>query len=435
MNRREFNLNLLFVVPTLTSLNPQAPSQLRVNGGRLNGRLTELAQFGKTPEGGTHRVAYSDTDLQARQYALKLMREAKLEVSIDAAGNIVGRRAGSDAALKPLMIGSHIDSVPAGGSYDGQVGSMGAIEVAETLAENNVRLRHPLEVVLFQNEEGGTIGSTALARGLTEKDLSLVSNSRKTIREGIKFIGGDPDKLASAVREKGDLAGYVELHIEQGGLLHQEKINIGVVEGIVGVNWWDVTIEGFANHAGTTPMNQRHDALLAAAKYIDAVNRMVTSMPGRQVGTVGRIQAFPGAYNIVPGKVTTSLGLRDLDAAKVRMIFEKIQAEVRQIEAATGTKFDFKQINASQPAPTDARFRRVIDDAAKQLGFTTKLMPSGAGHDAQEIAHLCPIGMIFVPSRDGISHSPREYSQPEDITNGANVLLHTLLRLDAMKLD
>lgn len=435
MNRREFNLNLLLAVPALTSLIPQAPSQLRVNGERVNAHLRELAEFGKTPEGGTHRLAYSDADVQARQYAMSLMREAKLEVSIDAAGNIVGRRAGSDTALKPLMIGSHIDSVPAGGSYDGQVGSMGAIEVAQTLMESNVRLRHPLEVVLFQNEEGGTIGSVALARGLTEKDLNIVTNSKKTIREGIKFIGGDTDKLTSAVRKKGGLAGYVELHIEQGGILHQEKIDIGVVEGIVGVFWWDVTVEGFANHAGTTPMNGRRDALLAAAKYIDAVNRIVTSMPGRQVGTVGKIQALPGAYNIIPGKVTTSLGLRDLDAAKVQMIFEKIQAEVRRIEAATGTKFDFKQINASQPAPTDPRFRRVIHDAARQLGLTTKLMPSGAGHDAQEIALLCPVGMIFVPSRDGISHSPREFSEPADITSGVNVLLHTLLKLDGMNLN
>lgn len=435
MNRREFNLSLLCAVPALTSLIQQAPPQLRVNGERLNAHLRELAQIGKTPEGGTSRVAYSDADLEGRQYAMRLMREAELEVSVDAAGNIVGRRAGSDAALKPLVIGSHIDSVPAGGSYDGQVGSMGAIEVAQTLAGSNVRLRHPLEVVLFQNEEGGTIGSAALARGLTEQDLNLVSNSKKTIREGIKFIGGDPDRIAGALRKKGDLAGYVELHVEQGGILAQEKVDIGVVEGIVGVYPWDVTIDGVANHAGTTPMNQRHDALLAAAKYIDAVNRVVTSIPGRQVGTVGEIQAFPGAYNVVPGRVTTSLDLRDLDAAKVQMIFEKIQTEVRQIETATGTKFNFRQASASQPAPTDARFRRAIDDSARQLGLTTKLLPSGAGHDAQEIALLCPIGMIFVPSRGGISHSPREFSEPADITNGANVLLHTLLKLDAMNLN
>lgn len=415
----------------------QSNDRLRVNGQRLNQHLAELAAFGKTPEGGTHRVAYSDEDVQARAYATKLMREAKLDVSVDAVGNIVGRRAGSEAGLKPLkplMIGSHIDSVPQGGSYDGQVGSMGAIEVAQTLAENNVALRHPLEVVIFQNEEGGTIGSHALAKGLTERELNLVTNSKKTIREGIRFIGGDPDKLASVVRQKGDIAAYVELHIEQGGILHQEKINIGVVEGIVSVNWWDVTIDGFANHAGTTPMNQRKDALLAAAQYIEAVNRVVTSVPGRQVGTVGKIQALPGAYNVVPGKALTSLGLRDLDAAKVKMLFERIQAEVRQIEQATGTKFEFKQINETPPAPTDERIRRVIADSAKQLGFTTKLMPSGAGHDAQEIYNLCPVGMIFVPSRDGISHSPREFSTPDDITNGANVLLHTLLKLDAMKL-
>jgi beta-ureidopropionase / N-carbamoyl-L-amino-acid hydrolase len=436
MNRREFNLSFLAAVFSTVGMGTwRQASQLRINGRRLNAHLTELAQFGKTPEGGTNRVAYSDTDLQARQYAMKLMREANLDASIDAAGNIVGRRAGTDAALKPLMIGSHIDSVPQGGSYDGQVGSMGAIEVAQTLDENNVRLRHSLEVVLFQNEEGGTIGSLAISRGLSEKDLNLVTNSKKTIREGIRFIGGDPDRLATAVRKKGDIAGYLELHIEQGGILYNEKIDIGVVEGIVGIYWWDVTVDGFANHAGTTPMNQRRDALLAAAKYIDAVNRVVTSIPGRQVGTVGKIQAFPGAFNVVPGKVSTSLGLRDLDPAKVQMIFDKIQTEVRQIETATGTKFTFKQVNVSQPALTDARIRRVIDESAKQLGLTTKLMPSGAGHDAQEIAELCPVGMIFIPSRDGVSHSPYEFSKPEDITSGANVLLHSLLKLDAMRLN
>ena len=434
MKRRDFNLTLMAAIPAFVLRLPQSNSQLRVNGERLNAHLSELAQYGKTPDGGTNRVAYSDVDLQARQHVIKLMREASLEVSIDAAGNIIGRRAATDANLKPLMIGSHIDSVPQGGSYDGQVGSMGAIEVAQTLAEKNVRLKHPLEVIIFQNEEGGTIGSAAISRGLTEKDLSIVTNSKKTIREGIKFIGGDPDKLASVVRKKGDIAVYLELHIEQGGILFTEKNDIGVVEGIVGINWWDVTIEGFANHAGTTPMNQRRDALLAAAKYVEAVNRVVTSVRGRQVGTVGKIQASPGAFNVIPGKVTTSLELRDLNSAKVDMLFEKIQIEVRQIEAATGTKFDFKQVTKSQPALTDTRIRKVIDESAKQLGLTTKSMQSGAGHDAQEIAEVCPVGMIFVPSRDGISHSPREFSKPDDITNGANVLLNTLLKLDAMNL-
>ena len=179
-------------------------------------------------------------------------------------------------------------------------------------------------------------------------------------------------------------------------------------------------------------MNQRHDALLAAARYIDAVNRIVTSIPGRQVGTVGKIQAFPGAYNVVPGKVATSLGLRDLDASTVQTMFDRIQAEVRRIEDATGTIFQFTPVTASTPAPTDSRIRATIDASAKQLGLTRKLMPSGAGHDAQEMADLGPMGMIFIPSRDGISHSPREFSTPEDITNGTNVLLQSVLRLDAV---
>jgi N-carbamoyl-L-amino-acid hydrolase len=265
---------------------------------------------------------------------------------------------------------------------------------------------------------------------LTERELDLVSRSGKTIREGIKFIGGDPAKLSEVRRKKGDIAAYLELHIEQGAHLDSEKIKIGVVEGIVGINWWDVTIEGFANHAGTTAMNNRQDALLAAAKFIEAVNRVVTSVPGRQVGTVGRINALPGAPNVIPGKVVLSLELRDLDAAKINMLFEKIRVEAQQIATASKTKFDFKEINVNIPAPTDVRIRSFITDAARELGLSTKLMPSGAGHDAQDMAHLGPVGMIFVPSVGGISHSPREFSHPEDIANGANVLLHTLLKLD-----
>src|ERR1041385_2943100 len=205
MNRREFSIVLLSSVPALYLLPNQSASAIRINGQRLNQHLSELAQFGKTPEGGTNRVAYSDLDLQARDYAMKLMRDAKLEVSIDAAGNIIGRRSGGDLSLKPLMMGSHIDSVPQGGSYDGQVGSMGAIEVAQTLAENNIKTLHPLEVVIFQNEEGGLIGSRAMDGELTEKELDLASRSGKTIRDGIKFIGGDPAQLAQVRRRKGEI--------------------------------------------------------------------------------------------------------------------------------------------------------------------------------------------------------------------------------------
>ncbi|MGH9875525.1 MAG: Zn-dependent hydrolase [Pyrinomonadaceae bacterium] len=428
--RRQFNQSLLIAMGTVPLRRFSSPPQLSVNGPRILEHLTALSEFGKNPQGGVSRVAYSEADRQGREYVLGLMRAAKLDTTIDAAGNLVGRRPGTTTNLKPLLMGSHIDSVPEGGNYDGVVGSLSAIEVAQTLAENSIATRHPLEVIIFQNEEGGLIGSRAIDGELTEHELDLVSRSEKTIREGIKFIGGDPTKLASVIRKRGDIAAYLELHIEQGGILETEKIDIGVVEGIVGINWWDVTIEGFANHAGTTPMNQRQDALLAAAKFIEAVNRIVTSIPGRQVGTVGRIQALPGAPNVIPGKVVLSLELRDLDAEKIKSLYERIYAEAQQIAAASKTKFDFKEINVNIPAPTDALVRQLIFYSAKELGLSTKLMPSGAGHDAQDMARLAPVGMIFVPSVGGISHSPREYSKPQDITNGASVLLHTLLKLD-----
>ncbi|HXQ73639.1 MAG TPA: M20 family metallo-hydrolase, partial [Pyrinomonadaceae bacterium] len=355
INRREFAYGLALSVGAL-SLRFPFQKQVRVNGQRIMDHIKALGEFGKNPQGGVSRVAYSDADKQGREYALGLMRDASLDVTVDAAGNLIGRRAGKDN-LKPLLIGSHIDTVPEGGNYDGVVGSLGAIEVAQTLAENNITLQHPLEVVIFQNEEGGLIGSRAMNGELTEKELDLVSRSGKTIREGIKFIGGDTSKLSEVKRNKGDIAAYLELHIEQGNTLDTEKINIGVVEGIVGINWWDVTIEGFANHAGTTAMNNRQDALLAAAKFIEAVNRIVTSEPGRQVGTVGRINAFPGAPNVIPGKVVLSLELRDLNAGKIKTLYDKIYAEAQQIATTSKTKFDFKEINVNIPAPTDPQMQ------------------------------------------------------------------------------
>src|SRR5438876_2365684 len=436
IHRRQFNFALLgtagaIALRPLRSWQPQ----LRVNGARIREHINALAEFGKNPQGGVSRLAYSEADRRGREYVFGLMQQAKLDVAIDAAGNIIGRRTGSDRSLKPLLFGSHIDSVPEGGNYDGVVGSLAAIEVAQTLAENNLTTRHPLEVVIFQNEEGGLIGSRAMNGELTEKELDLVSRSGKTIREGIKFIGGDPAKLSGVKRDKGSIAAYLELHIEQGGILEAEKLDIGVVEGIVGINWWDVTIEGFANHAGTTPMNNRQDALLAAAKFIEAVNRIVTSIPGRQVGTVGRIQALPGAPNVIPGKVVLSLELRDLDAAKIQVLFEKIRTEADQIAQASRVKFDFKEINVNIPAPTDPRIRSLIDQSAKDLGLTTRQMPTAPGHAAQDMARLAPVGMIFIPSVGGISHSPKEFSRPKDIENGANVLLGALMKVDFKKIN
>jgi len=376
------------------------------------------------------RVAYGDADRQGREYVTGLMREAQLDVTVDAAGNLLGRRAGSDARLPALAFGSHIDSVPKGGNYDGPVGSLGAIEVARTLAERKVVTRHPLLVTIWSNEEGGLYGSRAVTTGLAAGELDNTSSSGKTIREGLRFIGGDPEKLAGARFRKGDVAAYVELHIEQGGTLERERRAIGIVEGIVGIKQWEVVFEGFANHAGTTPMDRRQDALLSAAKYVQMVNRLVRAEPGRQVGTVGRIQAFPGAPNVIPGRVEATLELRDLDDAKVDRLAAAVMAEARKIAEADGTQVSFRLLHENIAAPTDERVRRPIAEAAKGRGLSTMTLPSGAGHDAQAMAQIAPVGMIFIPSVGGISHSPKEFSTPEDIANGANVLLGTILRLD-----
>lgn len=437
MKRREFASSMFAAgaaaaLPLrLTDFGGSRLAPLKVNGARLNAHLAALAEFGKNPQGGVSRVAYSDADKASRPYIMQLMRDAKLDVSIDAAGNIMGRRAGSDASLKPILFGSHTDSVPEGGMYDGDVGSMGAIEVAQSLAEQRITTRHPLIVVVWQNEEGGLWGTHAATAVLTPADLATVSRSGKTIREGIAFLGGDPDHLERTRLTKGSLYAYLELHIEQGGTLEKEKLDIGVVEGIVGIHQWNVTIDGFQNHAGTTAMDNRHDALLSAARFIEAVNRVVTSEPGRQVGTVGRINAIPGTVNVIPGKVECTLELRDLDAKKIDSLFEKIQAEAKKIGAMNGTTFTFVQYTNNIPAPTAPAIRAMVAASATELGLSHKTMPSGAGHDAQDVAQICPVGMIFIPSIGGISHAPKEFSRPADITNGANVLMNTLLKLDA----
>ena len=313
--------------PVLAADKPRSPT---VNDARIQQHITELSKFGANPQGGVSRVAFSDADIAGRDYVKKLMQEAGLVVRVDTAGNIIGRREGRDPKLPAILIGSHTDSVPSGGNYDGDVGTLGAIEVAQTLQERGIRLKHPLEVVDFANEEGGTVGSLAMSGLIESAALDQMTHSGKTIRDGIRAVGGDPDRLAEAERKPGDLKAYVELHIEQGAILDESDIDIGVVEGIVGIHWWDVTVEGVPNHAGTTPMNRRHDAMLSAAEFVLAVNRVATSIPGRQVATVGRIRAEPGAPNVIPGKVVMSLEIRDLDAQKMAAVYDAVRAKHRR---------------------------------------------------------------------------------------------------------
>ena len=408
----------------------------RANPVRMEERIVKLSEFGKNPEGGVSRVAFSQADIEGRKYITTLMKAAGLKVRIDAAGNIIGRREGRDPKLPVILFGSHIDSVPKGGNYDGDVGVIGSLECIEILKEQNVTTLHPLEVIVFSDEEGGLVGSRAIIGDLSEEALKVVSHTGKTIREGIVVIGGDPKKLIEAQRKPAEILAFLELHIEQGGILDSEKINIGVVEGIVGINWWDVTVIGFANHAGTTPMDQRKDALLAAAKLVDKVNYIAKSLPGRQVATVGKIHAEPGAPNVIPGKVVMSLEIRDLSKEKIDQVFQEIQKSAKQIESDSGTTITFSALDVTAvPAPTDERLRKIIDESARSIGLNTKALPSGAGHDAQDMARLVPTGMIFVPSVAGISHSPKEFTHAKDMANGTTVLLHTILRLDEKGLN
>jgi N-carbamoyl-L-amino-acid hydrolase len=301
----------------------------------------------------------------------------------------------------------------------------------EVLNENNIETEHPLELIIFSNEEGGTIGSIAMAGHMTAEGLKQVSQSGLTMSEGMKAIGGNPDSVQYSIRKKGDLKAFFELHIEQGGILDKENLQIGIVEGIVGIVHWEVTVEGFANHAGTTPMNMRQDALLASSKLIVAVNEVINSVKGNQVGTVGKISVSPGAYNVIPGKVIFGLEIRDLSSNKIEMLFREIEKRAVTIATDSKTKIRFtRQANDSKPALTDKALQQTIFASVKELGLTSKFMQSGAGHDAQEISLIAPVAMIFVPSVGGISHSPKEFTKAVDMANGANVLLQTILVVD-----
>jgi N-carbamoyl-L-amino-acid hydrolase len=437
IRRRELISSVIAV--STTALFPdltfaQAPNRdLRINARRLRESLEGLSRFGRPAGGafadGVSRVAFSDADVAGRQYAMQLMRECGIKPRIDPVGNIFGSRPGSDENLKPILFGSHIDSVPNGGNFDGDLGSMSAIEVMHTFNEHHVTTRHPLLMVIWPNEEGAFTGSGGATGALEPADLARVNNGI-SMADGIRKLGGDPSRLAEARLRPGAICCYLELHIEQGGILDKSNVPIGVVEGIVSIDQHDVEIRGFANHSGTTPMADRHNALLAAAKLVETVQNVVTREPGRQVGTVGHLEVFPNAPNVVPGLVRLSIELRDLSAEKIARLGEEIQNHAQEIARQTQTEIITRRIEHDPPAAANADIQASIEAAAANLGLKTMRLPSGAGHDAQMAAKIGPMGMIFVPSVDGISHSPKEFSRWQDCANGANVLLQTILLVD-----
>jgi len=429
MNHR-FALVCLLAVTTATGADNAR--NLRVDDARLNDSMEQMHAFGENADGGSDRVAYSRHNRDALDYLAERMKKSGLTAQIDAAGNLVGHRSGKREGLAPIIAGSHIDTVPNGGHYDGVVGVMAAIEVARTLHDAGAALDHPLEVVVWSNEEGGKTGSRSWAGTIEPRELDLPSLGDKKIGDGIEYIGGDPGRLAENAKHPGDIAGYIELHVEQGAILDREGIAIGVVQGIVGIRRWYITVEGFANHAGTTPMDQRQDALYAAALIVAEVRRIITGEPGRQVGTVGRLEVSPGAPNVIPGKVMFSLEIRDLSMEKVTRLFAKIQDAAIAITTANGTTISFDQYYESPAAPTDEGIETVVQNSADMLGLRTLHLLSGAGHDAQSMKGIVPLGMIFVPSKDGVSHAPSEYTSPQQISDGANILLQTIIGMDAL---
>jgi N-carbamoyl-L-amino-acid hydrolase len=326
--------------------------------------------------------------------------------------------------------------VPSGGNFDGDLGSLAAIEVVRTLRKAGVRMRHPLEVVVWAEEEGAAYGrslsgSRAVAGQFPADELALSVNGI-TKGDAIRRIGGDPTRIDTARLASESFHAYLELHIEQGGTLERAGVPIGVVEGIVAIERYDVTVTGFANHAGTTPMGERQDALVAASQLILAIREIVTREPGRQVGTVGKVEVAPNATNVVPGVVKHTIDLRDLDAAKLARLAEEIRGRARAIAEATRTTIEVARVTHHDAAIASPKLQEAIARGADALGLRWRRLPSGAGHDAQMAARLCPMGMIFVPSVGGISHSPRELTAWDDCARGANVLLQTVLLLDQM---
>ena len=405
-----------------------------INESRINQTLQELGHLGESPE-GMDRVAYSPEDIAGRDYTIKLMQEAGLETRIDAAGNIIGRRAGSDDNLPAIALGSHTDTVPKGGKYDGTLGVMGAIEVIRTLEEQGHRTRHPLEVIDFTNEEGTRfhrwlVGSRSMSGLLEQEDLDAMDDDGLSLGPCITDIGGALSRIGEAVRSPGELAADFELHIEQGPYLHQSGNPIGVVTGITGRAVFEVEIEGKANHAGTTPMSTRRDALVSASKLVLNIQKMAAEQEICRVSTVGSIKAIPNAVNVIPGHASIGLEFRDTDMEALAAA----EQELRRItdQAAVDDTVDIEVIRHrfTSAVPITADMQALVAEAAENCGMTWEPLASGAGHDAQAVANIAPVAMIFVPSIDGISHAIEEYSTPQDCANGAQVLLELLLLAD-----
>ena len=405
-------------------------SKLRINGARLRASLEEMAKIGATPAGGVQRLALSDEDRRARDLFVKWLKEIDLEVTVDEMGSIFGRRRGRSNDLPPVMSGSHVDSQPRGGRFDGILGVMGTLEVLRTLHENKVETERPLLIVDWTNEEGSRFAPAMVASGVWAGALDRDWVYARTDKDGKK----QGEELAR-IGYKGDVPAkkwptyaYYEFHIEQGPMLERQKKTIGAPKGILCLHWYDVYLEGEANQVGPTPMEGRHDALCAAAEMILAVNTLPDRMKGNMVATVGEIQNYPNSRNIIPDKVHFTVDIRSWDDDHALKAWELLKKDFAGIAGRRGTPMRIEETWRVAHAPFNEKLVQRVLDTAKELGYSHLHMVSGAGHDASYMNQVCPTAMIFVPSIGGRSHVEVENTKWEDCEAGANVLLHALLK-------
>jgi N-carbamoyl-L-amino-acid hydrolase len=405
---------------------------LRIDGDRLLARLAELAAVGATDEGGCCRLALTDEDRAGRDLVCRWMREAGLDVQVDPIGNFFGYRAGTEDTA-PVMTGSHIDTVRTGGRYDGCLGVLAGIEVVRTLNDAGVRTRRPLVVGVFTNEEGARFAPDMLGSLVFVGGLPLEEAYARTGIDGQRLV----DELAR-IGYRGEAAlplhrphAYVELHIEQGPVLDAEGITIGAVENLQGISWQEVSIVGESNHAGTTPMRLRHDAGYCAAAIGVFLRTLARESGGNQVGTMGAVTLHPNLINVIAARASVTVDLRNTDETALLEAERQFTAFLAQLARDEGVVIDTRRLARFEPVSFDAGIAALIERVAARLGHSCRAMTSGAGHDAQMLARICPTAMVFVPSVKGISHNPAEHTAPAHLAAGADVLLHTLLELAA----
>ena len=411
---------------------PDAPriDEPRIDAARLLHRLDALAQIGAIPDGGNARLALTDADKAGRDLVVTWMHDLGLDVRIDAIGNVFAYTP-SSSSQPPVLSGSHIDTVRTGGRYDGNYGVVAGLEVIETLIERGIRTAHPVGVAFFTNEEGARfapdmLGSLVHVGGLAvEVALDIVGIDGARVGEELERIGYAGPWPCPGVAPHA----FVELHIEQGPVLDVEGVSIGVVERVQGISWQEVTITGESNHAGTTPMRLRHDAGYAAARVAVLVRELAVRTGGDLVGTVGAISLQPSLINVVAARSVLTVDLRDTDQAVLRVAEQELAVELAQLAVDEGVQIESRWLAKFDPVDFDPDVVKLIERVAIAHGFSTRRMPSGAGHDAQMFARVCPSAMIFVPSVGGLSHNAGEHTSAGDLERGANVLLHTLLEL------